>query len=165
MQLSPQTIYENDRPAKLPLTSPSDPVAAHGSGVAVLASGRAQLLLMQRRIIETLAKQKGWQTGWASVQASQPIAEIDLDSKDDTPSAEEEAVPPSSDVRQAAESLLSAPLAAAAKSLDDFRATFEVHPAVENVRDALLTFDVAIEQSCSITFHHGKSHQVCRHSR
>ncbi|THY07333.1 hypothetical protein D6C89_00384 [Aureobasidium pullulans] len=125
-QLTPQTIYENERYAKSSPSSQPDTVTTSGSGVAILASGRAQLFLTQRRIIEALAKQKGWQSGWAAIKAAQSLANVDLDGTGDAAPAVDgdapEVSPPSAET---AKLLLSAPLSAAIASLEEFRAAYE----------------------------------------
>lgn len=130
MQLTPQTIYENERYSKSSPSPQSEAVPSSGSGVAILASGRAQLFLMQRRIIEALAKDKGWQSGWEALRATQSLAEVDLDGKAEPGDAVDEAAPekPTSSVEagKAASMLLSAPLSAALSSLEEFRAVYEV---------------------------------------
>lgn len=93
----------------------------------MLASGRAQLLLMQRRIIEALAKQKGWLSGWAAIKSTQPLADIDLNSE--TVQSEEEGSKASiapAEMEKIANMLLSAPLSTALASLEEFRAVYEV---------------------------------------
>ncbi|KAI4724479.1 hypothetical protein E4T49_07786 [Aureobasidium sp. EXF-10728] len=126
-QLTPQTIYENERYSKSSPNPQQDGMTTHGSGIAVLASGRAQLLLMQRRIIEALAKQKGWLSGWAAIKETQVLADIDLDDKEEVEADEEmsKASISPEDIAKLATMLLSAPLSAALASLDEFRAAYE----------------------------------------
>jgi hypothetical protein len=127
-QLTPQSIYENERYAKSSPTPQQDTVTTNGSDMAALASARAQLLLMQRRIIEALAKQKGWLSGWAAIQATQTIADIDLDGEEEVGTGEEASkvsISPT-ETEKIAQMLLSGPLSAALASLEDFRAAYEV---------------------------------------
>ncbi|KAI5210472.1 hypothetical protein E4T39_00019 [Aureobasidium subglaciale] len=125
-QLTPQTIYENDRYSKSSPGTQPDTVSTNGSGVTVLASARAQLLLMQRRIIEALAKQKGWQSGWAAIKGPQAMADVDLDGEEETGAGPEgEASTSTAETEKIMKMLLSAPLSAALASLEDFRAVYE----------------------------------------
>ncbi|KAI4716218.1 hypothetical protein E4T48_07578 [Aureobasidium sp. EXF-10727] len=126
-QLTPQTIYENERYSKSSPNPQQDSITTHGSGIAVLASGRAQLLLMQRRIIEALAKQKGWLSGWAAINETQVLADIDLDDEEEVEAAEKmsKASISPEDIAKIAAMLLSAPLSAALASLEEFRAAYE----------------------------------------
>lgn len=127
-QLTPQTIYENERYAKSSPNPQPDAATANGSGTAVLASARAQLLLMQRRVIEALAKQRGWLSGWAAIEATQTLTDVDLDGEEKDASGEEasEALKSPVQTGKTAQILLSGPLSAALASLEDFRAVYEV---------------------------------------
>jgi hypothetical protein len=124
-QLTPQVVYENERYAKSSPSAQTDTVTTGGSGVAMLASGRAQLFLMQRRIIESLASTRGWQSGWDAIKAEHSLAEVDLNADEEAGVAKDTEVSPSDNVK-ASEILLSAPLSAAVASLEDFRAIYEV---------------------------------------
>jgi hypothetical protein len=83
---------------------------------------------MQRRIIEALAKQKGWLSGWAAIKATQTLADVDLDGEEEVKSGEEasEASPSALEIEKIAQLLLSGPLSAALASLEEFRAVYEV---------------------------------------
>jgi hypothetical protein len=126
--LTAQPIYENERYAKSSPNPQQDTATSNGSDMAILASARAQLLLMQRRIIEALAKQKGWLSGWAAIQATQPLADVDLDGKEEVESGEDasKTSTSSAEIEKIAQMLLSSPLLAALASLEDFRAAYEV---------------------------------------
>lgn len=92
-----------------------------------LAAGRAELLLMQRRIVEALAKKKGWLTGWAALLAAKSLTEIDLNGNGDTESDEQAGEGISSSAAEfAASILLSEKLSSALASMEDFRSTYEV---------------------------------------
>jgi hypothetical protein len=127
-QLTPQPIYENERYAKSSPNPQQDTAATNGSDWGILASARAQLLLMQRRILEALAKQKGWLSGWAAIQATQTLADVDLNGDENTDLSEEAAKASTSSVEteKIAQMLLSGPLSVALASLEDFRAVYEV---------------------------------------
>jgi hypothetical protein len=126
--LTPQPIYENERYAKSSPNPQQDTAATNGSDWGILASARAQLLLMQRRILEALAKQKGWLSGWAAIQATQTLADVDLNGDENTDLSEEAAKASTSSVEteKIAQMLLSGPLSVALASLEDFRAVYEV---------------------------------------
>lgn len=127
-QLTPQTVYENERYSRSSPNPQPDAVSTNGSGIAVLASCRAQLLLMQRKIIESLAKQKGWLSGWAAIKATQALADVDLDGEEGNKPDEEvsKALISPTETEKIAQMLLSGPLSAALASLEDFRIVYEV---------------------------------------
>jgi hypothetical protein len=163
-QLTPQPIYENERYAKSSPNPQQDTAATNGSDLASLASARAQLLLMQRRIIEALAKQKGWLSGWTAIQATQILADVDLDGDEKTDLSEEAAKTSTSSVEteRIAQMLLSGPLSAALASLEDFRAVYEVTKSYLLGLIRPLIPLKAIEQACSVALYYSKSHQICR---
>jgi len=123
--LTPQTIYENERYAKSSPNPQPDAAIANGSGLAVLASARAQLFLMQRRVVEALAKQKGWLSGWAAVKATQAMTDVNLDNTEEVESSGDSSISPG-DIEKIAQMLLSGTLSAALASLEDFRTVYEV---------------------------------------
>lgn len=126
-QLTPQTIYENERYSRSSPNTQPDTATTNGAGIAVLASGRAQLLIMQRRIIEALAKQKGWLSGWAAIQSTQTLTDIDLDGETvQREEAESQTSTLPAVIEKIANMLLSAPLSTALASLEEFRAVYEV---------------------------------------
>lgn len=83
---------------------------------------------MQRRVIEALAKQRGWLSGWAAIEATQTLTDVDLDGEEKDASGEEasEALKSPVQTGKIAQILLSGPLSAALASLEDFRAVYEV---------------------------------------
>lgn len=124
-QLTPQIIYENERYAKSSPNPQPDAAIANGTGLAVLASARAQLFLMQRRVVEALAKQKGWLSGWAAVKATQVMTDVNLDNTEEIKSSGDSSISPG-DIEKIAQMLLSGPLSAALASLEEFRTVYEV---------------------------------------
>lgn len=82
---------------------------------------------MQRRIIEALAKQKGWLSGWAAIQSTQTLTDIDLDGETvQREEAESQTSTLPAVIEKIANMLLSAPLSTALASLEEFRAVYEV---------------------------------------
>ena len=80
---------------------------------------------MQRRVIEALAKQKGWLSGWAAIKSTQTLTDIDLDNKEVELEEEGSKTSPA-ETEKIANMLLSAPLSAALTSVEEFRAVYEV---------------------------------------
>lgn len=96
-------------------------VPSSASGIADLAAGRAELYMMQRKIVEAVAQRSGWSTGWGALMKGKSLSDVDL--ADDTE--------PSQDLSSEAAStttthLISAALTSALASEDDFRAIYEV---------------------------------------
>ncbi|KAJ9665420.1 hypothetical protein H2201_004498 [Coniosporium apollinis] len=127
---SGQIVYEHGRfhenqPAHAAGVQPP-PV----TGSEELAAYRAELYLLQRRILERVGKGFGWSAGWAAVNALLPIAEltfseVSLD-EEEPPAARgiETDVKPEGQM-QRTQGLSSTNLATAASSIDEFRSLYE----------------------------------------
>ena len=77
-----------------PSSSGTDSVGARPAsalpGLPELVTYRAELVMMQRKMVELVARQKGWMAGWASVRDESRVGkmeEVDLNGEDE-PSAE-----------------------------------------------------------------------------
>lgn len=96
---------------------------ASSSGLAELAASRAQLLLLQRRILELVGKERNWVAGWAAIASARPMTEVSLvdQSTDEDINHSKEAVETA-----ASTAVLWARLASALVSLESFQIKFEV---------------------------------------
>lgn len=128
---SGQVVYENgqyqDRPA------PTQPSAINLSknGLMDLAGQRAQLIGIQRRLLEHVGKALGWAVGWAailpSLSQSEDFTEIDLNNDEE----DEEAAEETADARDAAKlahatsGISATALVSAVTSIDQFRQFYE----------------------------------------
>lgn len=89
-----QVVFENgqyqDRPGPTDSTLPSAK-----NGLQELAGTRAQLLVIQRRLVEHSGKILGWSIGWAAILPSlsenAPFTEVDIDATEDGDSEQDEA--------------------------------------------------------------------------
>jgi hypothetical protein len=124
---SGQVIYENgqyhDRPA-----STQEGANHSKTGVQELAGTRAQLHVVQRRILEHVGKSLGWTIGWAAILSSLPEAEnltdVDLNGEsaldeEDTPIAKPQKITSST------AGLSAAAIVNAISSVDHFRQSYE----------------------------------------
>ncbi|KAL1306481.1 hypothetical protein AAFC00_005176 [Neodothiora populina] len=123
--LTPASL-EKDRFNKMPSAMPSSMTLGQvGAGVAGLAASRAELFTMQRNIIETMARKKGWKTGWAALVSTTPVTEVNLNDKDD----EDDATAPDAGSEEMSDAnsktLLSAALSTVLTTEQDFRAAYE----------------------------------------
>jgi hypothetical protein len=126
-----QVVFENGQYADRPVPTQESVLPQTKNGLQELAGSRAQLVVVQRRVLEQIGKSMGWSIGWAAVLPSighgEELSEVDLD--DDAESNAEEAEPEdktpiklgSSTTGISATGLLSA-----VSSLDQFRQFFEV---------------------------------------
>ncbi|GAB7352948.1 hypothetical protein MBLNU459_g3523t3 [Dothideomycetes sp. NU459] len=154
LQPSPQVIYENERYTKSSILAQGDGMPSSSSGVVDLAAGRAELLLMQRRIIEALAKRKGWLTGWTALIAAKSMVDVDLNkiAEDDSEPQGNKDTTSDSD-GSAVSTLLSQKLSSALASMESFRSTYEhisnqavtLYNAADHAKSAdTVTSDLAI---------------------
>jgi hypothetical protein len=130
---SAQVVFENGQYQDRPPPTQQGIVPSTKNGLLELAGTRAQLLGIQRRLLEHAGKTMGWSIGWSAILASlslkEDLAEVDLDSEEEN-TAEEEAFDAQSKVDVSTRSLgLSAgALATAVSSLGQFRQFYEVGP-------------------------------------
>ena len=126
-----QVVYENGQYQDRP---PSQPGMINQSknGLMDLAGQRAQLIGIQRRMLEHVGKALGWAVGWAailpSLSQSEDFSEVNLDDDEEDEEAAEEPPDAKSTVKPAhATSGISAKaLVSALASLDHFRQFYEL---------------------------------------
>jgi hypothetical protein len=123
---SAQVVFENGQYQDRPLPTQQSTVSSAKNGLLELAGTRAQLLGIQRRLLEHAGKTLGWSIGWSAILASLN-QKVDLDSEEEI-TAEEEASEAKSKVDLSAQNLgISAgALATAVSSLAQFRQFYEV---------------------------------------
>ena len=93
------------------------------SGLLELVTYRAELFMMQRRMLELLAKQRGWLAGWATLKESRKAGLEEVDLNGDIEShAEAEA---KSEADTPASKLMTPALAVALESKESFHKTYE----------------------------------------
>jgi len=119
----PQVVYENERYSKSSNASQALVVSQPGSGIANLAAGRAELIMMQRRTLETVAKSRGWSTGWAGLVKRSGLDEVDLNGT--SLEKGDESADGTAD-ENTSDCLLSPELASPMVSLEEFRTAYEV---------------------------------------
>ena len=100
------------------------------TGLQELAGNRAQLYVLQRRILERIGKLLDWRIGWAAVTTTdqlrnEDMSDVDLEETEDFSGT---ATPPKNhlDVTRLTNGLYAADLIKAAASIDSFRESYEV---------------------------------------
>jgi trafficking protein particle complex subunit 10 len=85
---SGQVIYENGQYHDRPVPGREVIANQNKTGMQDLAGTRAQLYIVQRRILEQVGKSLGWNIGWdailAEAGAKEALDEVELDSKSDS---------------------------------------------------------------------------------
>ncbi|KAF9700961.1 hypothetical protein EKO04_000152 [Ascochyta lentis] len=129
---SGQVVYENGQYQDRPALSQPGAINQSKNGLMDLAGQRAQLIGIQRRLLEHVGKALGWTVGWAailpSLSQSEDFSEVDLNRDEEE---DEEVAEGSTDVKDAekpthAMSGISATaLVSALASIDHFRQFYE----------------------------------------
>jgi hypothetical protein len=103
------------------------------NGLQELAGTRAQLVAVQRRLLEQIGKALGWNIGWAAVLPSvgqhEELSDVNLvDEEDEEELAEKEGAEPSktTKVDNSMTWIFTGPLSSAVSSIDQFRQFYEV---------------------------------------
>ncbi|KAF2742892.1 hypothetical protein M011DRAFT_471787 [Sporormia fimetaria CBS 119925] len=124
---SGQVVFENGQYRDAP--APSHDIALQQkTGAQELAGTRAQLYLVQRRILESIGKSLGWAVGWAAVLSSSGEAEFSEVSLDGEAGSEEkgESEEKTPSARRSTHGLTAPALLDAVSSNDRFRQCYEI---------------------------------------
>lgn len=130
-QPSGQVVFENGQYHDRPAPNQASAVASSKNGLQELAGMRAQLLAIQRRLLEHTGKFLGWSIGWAAILPSldqtEVLTEVDLEEVDVNP-AEMKATDASEDVKLFKPTLgiAAGALVFAVSSIETFRQSYEV---------------------------------------
>jgi hypothetical protein len=126
-----QVVFENGQYADQPVPAQESALPQAKNGLQELAGSRAQLVVVQRRVLEQIGKSLGWSIGWAAVLPSighgEELSDVDLD--DDVESNAEEAESEEKKTVEPAKSTMgisATGLLNAVSSIQQFRQFFEV---------------------------------------
>ncbi|KAF2443555.1 hypothetical protein P171DRAFT_389859 [Karstenula rhodostoma CBS 690.94] len=131
---SAQTIFENGQYQDRSTPQQESSLPQVKNGQQELAGTRAQLLAIQRRILERVGKTLGWNVGWAAVlptvEPKEEFNDVDLDDKNSTSnekdSSDEEDAQPEKPIAQGSIAGVAAPaLIDATSGIDKFRQFYE----------------------------------------
>jgi hypothetical protein len=126
-----QVVFENGQYQDRSPPVQQSTVPSTKNGLQELAGTRAQLLGIQRRLLEHAGKVMGWNIGWSAILSSlnekEELADVDLDSEEEI-TAEEEASNAKSQIEVSKRSIgvSAGALATAISSLQQFRQFYEV---------------------------------------
>jgi hypothetical protein len=131
---SGQVVYADGQYQDRPTPGHESTGSSSRTGVQELAGVRAQLYVVQRRILEQIGKSMGYNIGWAAILSShtqkEEFSDVDIDEKVDNEEGEEKREEISTKEEQDTTSptlgLSAASLLEAISSIDQFRAFYEV---------------------------------------
>lgn len=132
--LSSQVVYEQRSSSTSRQQNEQQRSHDNRTGVEGLAAHRAEILLVQRRVLERVGKARGWSIGWTSAANahlfdSASLTEIDLDDPKSSVGEVENTdsmVQEGSSKDSTLQGLYHPSLVAAVSSIDDFRNLYEV---------------------------------------
>ena len=134
-----QVVFENGHYNDRPAPSQDSTLPMAKNGIQELAGTRAQLVAVQRRVLEQVGKALGWSIGWAAILPSlvshEELSDVDLEN-DTQDSQEAEII---EDKKPAGlgspiAGILAVPLIDAMISLEQFRHFYEVCWSMTSVR-------------------------------
>ncbi|EMD59427.1 hypothetical protein COCSADRAFT_41278 [Bipolaris sorokiniana ND90Pr] len=127
-----QVVFENGQYHDRPATGQSATTISARNGLQELAGTRAQLLAIQRRLLEHAGKALGWNIGWnaivTSLTAKEELTDVSLDEEEEAErAAEREAsnTKPDSELEKARIGISAVALLTAMSSLGQFRQFYE----------------------------------------
>ncbi|EUC43169.1 hypothetical protein COCMIDRAFT_7340 [Bipolaris oryzae ATCC 44560] len=127
-----QVVFENGQYHDRPATGQPGTTISARNGLQELAGTRAQLLAIQRRLLEHAGKALGWNIGWNAIVTSltvkEELTDVSLDEEEEAErAAEKEAsnVKPDSELARARIGISAAALLTAMSSLGQFRQFYE----------------------------------------
>lgn len=128
---SGQIVFENGKYQDRPTPNQAGAVISNKNGLQELAGLRAQLLAIQRRLLEHVGNTLGWSIGWAAILPSlshqEELSEVNLTEKEEEKAAVEgESSSDDSTDPTSLRGIVAGPLVTAVSSIDQFRQNYEV---------------------------------------
>lgn len=127
---SGQVVFENGQYQDRPAPGHANAINTTKNGLQELAGMRAQLLAIQRRLLEHTGNTLGWTIGWAailpSLNESEQMTEVSLDEQEDEDPTETTAKPKDVELSKPTLGIFAGVLINAVSSLEQFRQFYEV---------------------------------------
>ena len=126
-----QVVFDNGHYNDRPAPTQESTLPQTKNGLQELAGTRAQLVVVQRRVLEQVGKALGWNIGWAAVLSGtdEPEELSDVELEDDDNSTTDEVVTAdqkSSKLTPPTAGISASALLSAASSIEQFRQSYEV---------------------------------------
>jgi hypothetical protein len=125
-----QVVFENGQYADRPAPTTESALPQAKNGLQELAGTRAQLVVVQRRVLEQFGKALGWSIGWDAVlpllHQHKELSDVDLNDEEKTTAEVEPAEPNAPELRVATAGIFAGGLVNAVLSIDQFRQFYEV---------------------------------------
>lgn len=130
---SGQVVFENGQYNDRPAPGQDSTLPQAKNGLQELAGTRAQLVVVQRRVLEQIGRALGWAIGWAAVlpvlSNQEELRDVDLDNDEGTIQEEEDAGGEEKTAKAASTTsgIFAGALSSAVVSLERFRQSYEVN--------------------------------------
>lgn len=128
-----QVVFENGQYHDRPPPNQQSVIPSAKNGLQELAGTRAQLLAIQRRLLEHAGKSMGWNIGWnailASLNAKEELADVNLEDEEEEESElkqDESNTEPNTETSKSRLGISAGALVTAMLSIRQFRQFYEV---------------------------------------
>jgi hypothetical protein len=135
------------------------------NGLQELAGTRAQLVVVQRRVLEQIGKALGWSIGWAAVLSAtgnhEELSDVDLDNDEKNNTNEVEHIDKQiAKLATPTAGISASALLSATSSIEQFRQSYEVRCGLIDCRELTNTGTGSERPNCQ-ALHGSGSKQVC----
>jgi len=135
-----QVVFENGQYNERPAPKQESVLPQAKNGLQELAATRAQLVVVQRRVLEHSGRALGWNIGWTAVLPSlvrhDQLSDVDLETDGESRPEAENAMEKSIKLNPPTTGILAAALADAVSSIEQFRQFYEASRGTKRVQDA-----------------------------
>jgi hypothetical protein len=134
-----QVVFENGQYADRPAPAAGSTLPQTKNGLQELAGTRAQLVAVQRRVLEQVGKALGWSIGWDAVlpllDSHKELDDVDLDDqKESTPENVDADKTKTAELSKTTVGIFAKGLLNAVSSIEQFRQFYEVRSISEPIR-------------------------------
>lgn len=134
--VSGQVVFENGQYTDRPPPNQESTLPQTKNGLQELAGTRAQLVVVQRRLLESVGRSLGWSIGWAAVLPSishrEELTDVNLDGDEEDTVEEEATKKAKASILNPTTGIFASTLLNAASSINQFRQSFEVSSHARN---------------------------------
>ena len=128
---SSQVVFENGQYQDRPPSNQQSTIPSAKNGLQELAGTRAQLLAIQRRLLEHAGNSMGWNIGWNAILSSlsqkEELTDVDLDGDEEQASEQDESnTKTDAEASRPTLGISAGALVSAISSVDQFRQFYEV---------------------------------------
>jgi hypothetical protein len=160
-----QVVFDNGQYNDRPVPAQESALPQAKNGLQELAGTRAQLVVVQRRVLEQIGKALGWSIGWAAIlsptEHHEELSDVDLDNNEQSTANEVEQIDKrTTKLATPTVGIFASALLSAASSIEQFRQCYEVRCGLIDRREMTNTNTGSERPDCQ-ALHGSGSKQVC----